>query len=108
MSSYNMEQLESLGKVREYLAGISPDQRRLIIDQIDNYLKFRADVSDFLNEHFASVCNRKCFESRLSACCSKEGIITFFADVVVNALVSGEAELERLETVLSVPNTGFK
>jgi hypothetical protein len=44
----------------------------------------------------------------LSACCSKEGIITFFADVVINALVSGEAEMRSLLRVLATENKGSK
>jgi hypothetical protein len=108
MNSYHTEQLETLRVVRDYLHKIAPAEKQVLHEKIGEYLEFRRDVGDFLNQNFTSTCNRKCFESRLSACCSREGIITFFADVVVNALLAGEDGLQRLEEVLAVPNTGFK
>ena len=45
---------------------------------------------------------------RLSACCSKEGIVTFFADVVVNMLESTVDEIDALKSVLRASESGFK
>jgi hypothetical protein len=50
----------------------------------------------------------KCYKSRLSACCSKEGIITFFADVVINVVMSGPIDIDILSSVLEKSNEGFK
>ena len=44
----------------------------------------------------------------LSACCSKEGIITFFADMVINALISSEEEIRLFARALGEVNRGFK
>jgi len=65
-------------------------------------------VDAFLGEHFENICTQKCYQSKISACCSREGIITFFADVVVNVLVSNETEIKALARVLERPNDGFK
>jgi hypothetical protein len=73
-----------------------------------DYLAFRAEVDSFLSTHFSKVCTQTCYQNRLSACCSREGIITFFADIVVNMLVSNNQEIEGLISILQEPNTGFK
>jgi hypothetical protein len=54
------------------------------------------------------VCNRTCYENSKSACCSKEGIITFFADMVVNVLESSEPQIAALLFRLQTKNTGMK
>jgi len=75
---------------------------------VADYLKFREEAASFLSAHFSEVCTQKCYQSRLSACCSREGIITFFADVVVNALISEDNNMDLLLEVLKKPNIGFK
>jgi hypothetical protein len=65
-------------------------------------------VDLFLDKHFSHVCDRACYRSQLSACCSREGIVTFFADVVINVLFSEEAEVEALAKTLVTANNGFK
>jgi hypothetical protein len=72
------------------------------------YRVYRKNVNVFLATHLAQVCTRNCYQSRLSACCSKEGIITFFADVVVNALVSTAAQVSSLARLLQTRNSGDK
>jgi hypothetical protein len=42
-----------------------------------DYCAYRQEVDAFLKTHLAGVCTQKCYQSRVSACCSKEGIITF-------------------------------
>ena len=49
-----------------------------------------------------------CYQSRLSACCTREGIITFFADVVINALQSSASEMQALQERLTFPYLGNK
>ena len=108
MSEYQDEQLTSLNAVLEHLAAMPEDQRRRLRDGLADYLDFRRRTARFLADHFGHICNRKCYESRLSACCSKDGIITFFADVAINALLSTPREIAALIRVLEAPHTGFK
>ena len=108
MTSYQDEQLEALQMVRRYLKCLSPIELKQLKREMADYLDFRREVQSFLSDHFSSVCTLTCFHNRRSACCSREGIITFFADVVINALVSDSELLDQLETVLKVENTGYK
>ena len=108
MSSYNQEQAETLSLVRKHLSAITPAERRQLRASLDDYLSFWEVVDAFLKKYFSKTCNQKCYENHLSTCCSREGIITFFADVVINALISDENELEILMKALQTPNTGFK
>jgi hypothetical protein len=60
------------------------------------YLEFREEVSAFQADNLAGVCTIRCFHDRTSACCGREGIFTFFADVVTNVLLSTEEQIDRL------------
>ena len=108
MNSYQKEQSDALGMVRSLLSTFSPEERQKLESDIADYLGFREEVASFLATHFSEVCTQKCYQSRLSACCTREGIITFFADVVVNALMSQDREIDLLLEVLKKPNNGFK
>ena len=108
MNSYQKEQSDALNLVCHHLASISERRKRDLLSQISGYLSFRDDADDFLCEHFNNICTQKCYQSKISACCSREGIITFFADIVINALVSSESEIQALMKVLQKPNRGFK
>ena len=44
----------------------------------------------------------------MSACCSKDGIITFFADILINALYASPQEIEALFARLQIRHEGFK
>ena len=65
------------------------------------YIQFRREVDDLLSGHFEDICTRKCYESSLSACCSLEGMITHFADVVINVLFSTQEEIASLRSALN-------
>ena len=108
MSDYQFEQLEALSLVRLHLKALSHTEKERLQALIAEYLEFRREVDRFLDAYFGRVCDRTCYQSRLSACCSREGIITFFADVVINLLRSGEADVEALVKVLNAENAGFK
>lgn len=108
MNEYQQEQLDALSIVRQGLKQIGESGRQKLIDSIGDYLQFRKQVDDFLNRHFNDVCNQTCYQSRTSACCSKDGIIVFFADVVVNALQSTPEQLDRLEAALKGVNEGHR
>jgi hypothetical protein len=70
-------------------------------------MEFRADVARFQAKHFADTCSRKCFTSQTSACCGREGIITFFADVVINTLLSTDKETDKLLETIQRDTGGF-
>ena len=93
--------------VHQYLAP-NPSERQKLLAEVADYLAFRTQVDKFLSTHFRGVCTQTCFQNRLSACCSREGIVTFFADIVVNVLVSKPEEIENLISILHQSNTGFK
>ena len=108
MNSYHLEQIDAITMVQDYLDGLSATERTRLNESSANYLHFRREVDRFLSEYFSDICTQTCYRSRLSACCSREGIITFFADVVVNQLVSARAEINKLLGVLNKPNQSFK
>lgn len=100
MSEYNQEQLEAIQMARRYLKGISESQMERLRRRIKNYLQFRAEVASFQERYFSEICSAKCFTSRRSACCGRQGIATFFADVVINGILSSDKEIDRvLETL---------
>ena len=108
MSDYQFEQLEALSLVRLHLKALSRAEKERLQALIAEYLEFRREVDRFLDAYFGRVCDRTCYQSRLSACCSREGIVTFFADVVINLLRSEESDVEALVKVLNAESAGFK
>jgi hypothetical protein len=104
MNDYQKEQAESLTIVRNYLSFLNSNQKEALFELTSEYLLFRKEVESFLLQYFSNVCNLKCYQNRLSACCGREGIITFFADMVINALVCTEQELDRINTAVSMNN----
>ena len=107
MNSYHQEQIEALTMVSKHLEAHHSDRLDLWA-LTEDYRCFRAEVAGFLSTHFSQICTQTCYQNRLSACCSREGIVTFFADIVVNVLVSSSREIEDLIKHLREPNTGFK
>jgi hypothetical protein len=108
MSEYQFEQLEALSLVRMHLKALPRSEKDQLRLMAADYLEFRGRVDRFLELYFGSVCDQSCYKSRLSACCSREGIITFFADVVINQLFSEEIEINDLVGALRSEETSFK
>ena len=108
MTPYQTEQLQTLQTVRRYLAQIPVAARETLKAGLADYLNFRNAVDAFQENYFHDTCNRKCFQSELSACCSRDGIIIFFADVLINALMADATTLERLQDALTHPHAEFK
>ncbi len=108
MNPYHQEQREALAAVRAHLLEMAGDRADGLRREVAEYVAFRGEVDAFLARYFGEACSDKCYRSRLSACCSREGIITFFADVVINALFSSAADLDLLAGVLERENAGFK
>lgn len=108
ISPYQQEHLEACSIVSRHLDSLNADHVDSLKDACRDYLQFRNEVDTFLEAYFGVTCTGKCFQSSLSACCSREGIIAFFGDVVVNALYSSGEEMQRLMAALQTPNTGSK
>lgn len=108
MSSYQKEQAETLSLVQRHITTLSVRERQKLESEVSDYLSFRNEVDVFLCEHFSNICTLKCYQNKVSACCSREGIITFFGDLVVNVLVSTYTEISALMMVLQKRNRGFK
>jgi len=108
MVEYRLEQLAALETAVSYLRSLSETQTSRLKARLTEYLEFREEVDAFLHENFAALCSRACFESELSACCSKDGIITFFADILINALYASPQEIEALVARLQIRHAGFK
>jgi hypothetical protein len=108
MNEYQHEQREALTLVRSGLLRLGDEKVRQLTEKIGDYMNFRQSVDRFLNRYFSRVCSRTCYRSRTSACCSKDGIITFFADTVINALHADAPALDRMDAVLSRHNSGHR
>ena len=108
MNTYQEEQLDALNLVRNFLSERSEVQIQQLCEKITPYLEFRQTVDGFLCEFFSQVCTQNCYRSRRSACCSKDGIITFFADVLINALSSTPRQLGILEQAIRYPKYEMK
>ena len=108
MNDYQKEQFNTFATVKKYLTGLDDSKRGALKISVSDYLAFRSEVDVFLSTHFSRLCNHRCYLSRRSACCSREGIITFFADIVIDVLVSDRNEIDGLMEILKKPNNGFK
>lgn len=108
ISEYQREQLEALNLVDRFIQALPPPEKEHLRAMCEEYLRFLSDVDDFLFRHFDTICTLQCYQSRLSACCSREGIITFFADVVINVLFSPPEKIRTLTSVLQSAGKAFK
>ncbi len=108
MNDYQREQWEAFAIVKAGLSRLSSPQRDQLIEKTADYMQFRQSVDCFLDRYFHRICAQTCYRSQTSACCSKDGIITFFADAVINALHSRPSQLDRLMGVLERDNTGHR
>ncbi len=108
MNAYQTEQLASLTMIRQHMEAMGANARETLHAEISHYLLFREQAAKFLETHFAAICTQKCYQSRLSACCAKDGIITFFADMVVNMLVSDPIERDLMEHAVQNPKFDYK
>ena len=100
MSSYNRDQLEAIVLIHQFMGKLSRAQVSQIKRKIQSYLRFRADVAEFQKKYFSSLCTQTCFTSQTSACCGREGIATFFADMVINLFLSSDQEIDSLSNAL--------
>lgn len=106
---YRDEQLLSQETVQDYFALSGNGEKSLIRALCRDYLHFRAEVARFQSDYLQSLCKATCFQHQRSACCNKDGIITFFADLVVNAVASDPSDMEALISSLrAAPRNDMK
>ncbi len=100
--------METLAVVKQHLKLLTKTEKEQLKQKSVDYIAFRNQVDDFLLHYFHKMCSKNCYRNHLSACCSKDGIIVFFADMVINALYSKDGDIDRMENALRKPNDGFK
>lgn len=108
MTPWQKEQYESLLLVRQSLETHSSTLLKPLQLSIHEYIEYRHEIDVFLTSHFSQVCTESCYNTAKSACCGKDGILIFFAEVVINAAISDTNALQRLENGISQPNSGSK
>jgi len=105
---YREEQLHNQECVLVYFARQGAAERELLRGWCRDYLRFREEVAAFQSRYFQALCNAACYQAQRSACCNKDGIITFFADLVINAVESDSRELAALVASLQQPRHDLK
>ena len=103
MNDYQQEQWDALGQICSKIGSIDSIHSGELFLAIQSYVQFRNQLDNFLTQHFGQVCTRACFESRTSACCSKDGIIAFWADLVINAIHATQKEVDDLSASIQNP-----
>ena len=103
MNDYQQEQWDALQMAVEQLSLLKTGERQELFQELAPYLAFRSEVDRFLDLHFSAHCTRSCYSNQLSACCSKDGIVAFWADMVVNVCCSSEAAIEKMFEALRSP-----
>jgi hypothetical protein len=112
MNAYQKDQLDDMGIVQKHLEKnhgiLSENYQQKLVQATEEYIIFRKNVETFLAKHFTGTCTKNCYDDRLSACCGKDSIIIFFADIVINFLFSTAEENRALIRILHQNNTTFK
>lgn len=103
MNDYQKEQWDALININHHLNEMKPESVHSLEKSIVPYLQFRKALDIFLDEHFSGHCTESCFQSSVSACCSKDGIITFWADMVINACRSTPGQMTQLFNAVRRP-----
>ncbi|MBI5062986.1 MAG: hypothetical protein HZB87_05880 [Desulfatitalea sp.] len=103
MNEYQTEQWNALLLARQLLSRIDAVEVERLKQLILPYLEFRDRVDRFLNVYLGAHCTQSCYANSRSACCSKDGIIVFWADVAINMLCSDEVQRTDLEQALQKP-----
>jgi hypothetical protein len=108
MNDYQQEQLTALQVVLAGFEQLGESGMRELKAAADDYMRFRREVDRFLKDHFSDTCTQTCYRDQTSACCSKDGIITFFADTVINALYASPGALVEMSAALERDNRGHR
>jgi hypothetical protein len=108
MNAYQKEQWEGYSQIFNQLKRMSPNDRTHLKNSTQTYIRFRQDLDRFQSQYFAMHCTQSCFQSSISACCSKDGIITFWADLVINAVHSNRIQMNQLMNAIEHPHQPTK
>ncbi len=108
MNTYQKEHFDTYRLVMNFLGNRPASERRSLIDLSADYVDFRKRLDRFQQAHVAELCADKCYRTHESMCCSRDSIVVYFADVVVNCLHSEGAEIDRIISVLESSNTGHQ
>lgn len=108
MNSYQIEQQGAMDAAASYLGALSAAELIQLQATIRPYLTFRDQVEKFLSLYCSDVCRLSCYTSKNSACCSKDGIITFWADVLINACGSNTEQMQLLMDSIRNPRHAHK
>lgn len=108
ISRYNQEQLDAMKMVCRFIESMPPSARNDVKERVSDYMEFRKDVSHFFNRNFNNLCQEKCYQTGVSGCCTHEGIITFFADVVINVIHSTNDQCNAIIQALEHDQSGKK
>jgi hypothetical protein len=100
MTSYNLEHREAFHLAVRYLNSLPEKERYELQKQTAPYLRFREIVAGFQEAHLSGICTSRCFNDRRSECCAREGIQAFFADVIINVMISSEKEIQEIDGIL--------
>ncbi len=103
MEEYNRQQYAAQNIIIDFLSGKFENEAGLLKEAAIKYLDFRKRAEVFQEKYFFETCNTKCYENKMCACCTKDGIITYFADVALNGMGSGVKEIEGLLEILENP-----
>ena len=107
-NDYQREQLEALDQITVKIGSIQSIHSGNLCRDIRSYQLFRQQLESFQSQHFGRYCTQTCFENRTSACCSKDGIITFWADVVINVYHSSDNQIKELRAAIQKPLSSQK
>lgn len=108
MSEYNRDQIEAITLIHNHLRSFNSNELSKLKRKVRSYLNLRREVGEFQQYYFSEICTNQCFESRYSACCNLEAVAIFFADVVINVLLSSDQEIYHLLEALRRGRCGFK
>lgn len=108
LNTYQKEQLDALHQVQHTLLQLDEKTKNRLCADLKSYLDFREKVDRYLDHHLNAYCTQACFNSQTSACCSKDGIITFWADIVINACCCTDDELNALISAVENPRHAQK
>jgi len=108
MEAHQKDQYDGFCLTQRALAALGPQALMSLQRLVADYRAFREDTSAFLHTHFFGVCTSACYQSRLSACCTRDGIIVYFADVVVNTLAAPAQRTHSIIARLAHSHQGTK
>jgi len=101
------EHLDTWIAVRRVFSTMGRASIQELSASVSEYLAFRTSLQSFFDAHLRSYCQGKCFDTGRSACCGKDSIIVHFADIVINVLLSEDADLDLLLAALATEPRGF-